>query len=246
MSVQGPAARKLFDLELPARIAEIARVVEGRARQPIHEVRGGGDHGDVAPVIGFFDDTGRPTISVGEKKGAVALEAVTIEVLRLWLRNSRYEKNMPYSEMRHPANQRLCRRLYRVLEEEILNSEAETAGVTARSWMRERMVHAFVEPLSAGKYRKGEADPGRTREGALDALQASLAEVDTTAARRLGVLVAEHDAAIARAFGLMYRVVEQHRPFDGEERVRGAYYLAVPFLFDARKPSTPIMKTRQV
>ena len=34
-------------------------------------------------------------------------------------------------------------------------------------------------------------------------------------------------------------VVENHRPFDGEHRVRAAYYLAVPFLFDARKQSQP-------
>lgn len=242
MSVQGTGARKLFDVELPGRTGDLLRTVEARAKQPVNELRG--EHADVSPVVGFFDDTGRPFIATAEKKGAPSPEAIAIEIARLWLRNNRFEKNMPYAEMRHPANQRLCRRLYRILEQEILTSECETLGVPVRKWLIERYTKGFVEPLVAGKYRQGEPDPGRIREGALDALEVAIATVDTNTDKRLGVTIAEADAGIARPYGLMYKVVEQHRPFEGEDRVRAAYYLAVPFLFDARKPTTPIVKAR--
>lgn len=243
MSVQGSAARKLFNVELPDRVAELLRVVEGRIRAPVAEVRGG-DAVDIAPTVGYFDENGKPAIAYEKKSGGPGVEELTIEIARLWLRNGKFERSMPYAEMRHPGNQRLCRRLYRAIEEEILLSECESRGVPVRKWLTAKLERGFVEPLGAGKYRSGEADPGRSREGAIDALEATIAEVDERAGRRLTMAVAEADPGIARTYGLVYKVIEQHRPFEGEDRVRAAYYLAVPFLFDARKASTPIMKTR--
>ncbi len=242
MSDKGTEARRLFDMDLPGRVGDMLRTVEGRAKQAVSELRG--EYADVAPVVGFFDDQGRPFVAAADKKAAPSPEAVSLEIARLWLRHNRFEKNMPYAEMRHPANQRLCRRLYRILEQEIIASECETLGAPVRRWLSDRFEKLFIEPLAAGKYRTGEADPGRLREGALDALELALGAADDKTPKRLGVLIAESDAGIARSFGLMFRVVEQHRPFENEDRVRAAYYLAVPFLFDARKPSTPIVKTR--
>src|SRR5262245_40039636 len=157
MSVQGSASRKLFGLELPERVHELLRNVEGRAKQPLIEVRG--EQADIAAVMGFFDDTGRPMLAFADKKGEPPLEAVAIELARLVLRNGRFEKNMPYAEMRHPANQRLCRRLYRVLEQEMTLSECESRAVAVRKWLRDRFTRAFVEPVSAGKSRASEPDP---------------------------------------------------------------------------------------
>jgi hypothetical protein len=246
MSVQGGGGggRKLFGIELPDRLAAVARKVEALAGAPIGEVRGG-DQVDVGAVVGYFDDEGKPFVALDEKAGAPTLEGVALEVLRLQHRERRFEKNMPYAEMRHPANRRLCRRLYRILEQEVLASEGESLGLAARASIRDRLNAAFLEPLAAGRYRQGETDPGRQREGALDGLEALIAEADEKAAERIVAAVGEKDAAIARPLGMMYKVVERHRPFDGVDRVRGAYYLAVPFLFDARKPTTPILRTRQ-
>jgi hypothetical protein len=242
MSAHGSAQRKLFNVELPARVAEVLRLVEMRARQPVNEVRG--ESADVAPLVGFFDDSGRPFIAYREKSGAPPLELLALEISRLYHRNNKFEKNMPYAEMRHPVNQKLCRRLYRVLEEEIVISETASLDIPIRPYLRDYWQAHLLDPLQAGKYRAKEADPGRMREGSLDALEAAIAEYDERAAKRLGITIAELDSAIARPFGLMQRVVEQHRPFDGADRVKAAYYLAVPFLFDARKPTTPITNVR--
>lgn len=244
MSVHGSAQRKLFGVELPPRVAEVLRLVEARARQPVNEVRG--EAADVAPVVGYFDDTGRPFIACREAESAPPLELVALEVSRLYHRNNRFEKNMPYAEMRHPGNQKLCRRLYRIMEEEIVISDAASLDIPVRAFLREHYAKTLFEPLQAGKFRAKEPDPGRIREGALDALEAAIAEYDEKAAKRLGMTVAELDSGIARPFGLMLKVVEQHRPFDGADRVKAAYYLAVPFLFDARKPSTPITNVRSM
>lgn len=245
MSVQGGGAgRKLFDIELPERLATAVRKIEAISKGPIGEVRGG-EQVDVGPIVAYFDDEGKAVIALDERAGAPKLEGLGIEVLRLQHRERRFEKNMPYAEMRHPANRRLCRRLYRILEQEVLAPEGESLGIGVRAWIRGRMSAAFFEPLVAGSYRQGETDPGRQREGALDALEAALAEANEKESARLILKVGDADPAIARPFGLMYKVVEQHRPFDGVDRVRGAYYLAVPFLFDARKPTTPITRIRQ-
>lgn len=243
MSVQGSAPRKLFDVELPARVGDMLRLVETRIRQTVTELRGS-DKADVSSVVGYFDDTGKPFIAYREKKGPPPLELLCLEIARLWFRNGKFEKNMPYAEMRHPANQRLCRRLYRILEGEIIVSDVASLGLPIRKWTMEHYKTHFREALAAGKYRHGEPDPGRLREGALDALDAAIAEFDEKATQRLGIEIAEADAGIARPYGLMLKVVESHRPFDGEDRVRAAYYLAVPFLFDARKPSTPMIRGR--
>lgn len=242
MSEHGSALRKVFHVELPERVAAMLRIVESRAGEALVEARG--DLADVGPVVGFFDDTGKPSIAVAEKKGKPSAEALAIEVARLHFRGGRFEKNMPYAEMRHQANQRLCRRLFRVIEQEVILGEVEAMGLGARAWVRERMASDFLGALATGKYRKGEADPGRLREGALDALEAAIAEVEAAVAKQVGLTVAEHDPGISRTFGLMYKAVERHRPFDAFESVRAAYYLTVPFLFDARKPSAPIFKTK--
>jgi hypothetical protein len=236
MSAHGSAPRKLFDLEMPARIAEMIKTIEGRAQRPIQQDRG--EAADLSPVMGYFDDTGVPRICVAPGF-TPTVETVAHEVVRLWFRNGRFEKNMPYTEMRHAGNRRLCRRLFRIIEQEVVTSDTQSAGVPVRKWLTDRFRQLFVDPLQSGSYRKGEADPGRSREGALDALEAAISEVDSRAAHRLGILVAELDSSISRPFGLMYRVVEQYRPFDGWERVQNAYFLAVPFLFDARKPPAP-------
>jgi hypothetical protein len=242
MSVQGPTGRRLFDVELPPRLSDMLRIVEGRARQPVGEIRG--EQADVGPCVAFFDDTGKPLVAYREKSGAPPLEMLALEVARLWHRGGKLEKYMPYSEMRHAVNQRLCRRLFRIVEEEIIISEVASAGLPVRKYLKERLSELFLEPLQTGKYRASEPDPGRTREGALDALESAVAEYDENTVKRFMVAVAEADAAIARPFGLMYKVIEQHRPFDGDERVKAAYYLAVPFLFDARKPTTPITQVK--
>jgi len=236
MSAHGAAPRKLFDLDMPSRVGEMLKTIEARAQRPVLQERG--EAADTAPVVGFFDDSGAPHIVVAPGF-TPTVESVAQEVVRLWVRNGRFEKNMPYAEMRHPGNRKLCRRLYRIVEQEVVTSETQSAGAPVRKWLQERMRTLFLEPLAQGKYRADEQDPGRTREGALDALEAAISEVDGKAAHRIGVTVAEQDAGIARPFGLMYRVVEQYRPFDQPDRIQSAYFLAVPFLFDARKPPAP-------
>lgn len=228
--------RKLHDVELTLPLEALVRKIEGERKRPIEEGRL--KEADVAPVVGFFDDAGAPHI-VLSKGAKPTVEEVAVELARLDFRGGRYEKNMPYSEMRHEANRRLCRRLYRIIEQEVVLAEAESLGLGARRRFIERLEESLVGPLDAGSYRKDDADPLRVREGALDGLELMIGEWDELAARNRLSHVAERDAAIARPLGLMYRVVENHRPFDEEQRVRAAYYLAVPFLFDARKPSQP-------
>lgn len=242
MSAHGStAARKLLEKELAPPIASLVRQIETERKKPFREVRL--ETVDVAPVVGYVDDDGTPVLAVS--KGASPTEVdVVLEIARVLHRRGRVEKYMPYAEMRHEANRRLCRRLYRVIEEEVLLADVESYGYPARKTLLDRLSERFREPLGRGVYRQGEAEPGRLREGALDALEMAIAETDATTARRFMGEIAELDAGIARPFGLMYKVVENHRPFEADDRVRAAYYLAVPFLFDARKPSQPVFRTR--
>jgi hypothetical protein len=229
-------AKRLHDVELSLALDALVRKIEGEHKRPIEEQRL--TEADVGPVVAFFDDAGAPHMALS--KGATpTVEDVALELARLDLRSGRREKNMPYAEMRHEANRRLCRRLYRIVEQEIILSEVESLGVAVRRRVLERLEASFIEPLRAGNYRKGEADPGRVREGALDALEVVMTDWDDVAARNRLAHLAEIDMAISRPLGLMYKVIENHRPFEGEARVRAAYYLAVPFLFDARKPASP-------
>ncbi len=234
MSAQGStAARKLFGIELPEPIAKVARKIEGTAQKAIVEERS--NVVEPAPVVGYFDDQGTPRLAVS--KGAEpALEDIAVELVRLVFRNGRFEKNMPFAEMRHEANRRLCRRLYRIIESEVVFPEAEGLDVRARNRTLERMRAAFLDPLQQGRYRPDEAGPARVREGVLDALELTIAEHDARAAERHMEAIAAADPEIARALGMLYTVVKNHRPFEDDGRVRAAYYLAVPFLFDARRP----------
>jgi hypothetical protein len=234
MGAQLTTARKIHEIQLTPALDTLLRKVEGLAKKPLVEDRL--DGADVGPVVGFFDDTGTPHIAVSSGAQPTIAD-IAVELARLDFRRGRFEKNMPYYEMRHEANRRLCRRLYRIMEQEIVLVEAESAGVPARRTIVERLVARLLEPLVAGSYRRGEVEPGRLREGALDGLELTMAESDAVAARHRLVQIAEHDPAIARPLGLMYKVVENHRPFEAGDRVRAAYYLAVPFLFDARKPA---------
>jgi hypothetical protein len=242
MTAQGTAApKRLFGIQLTPQLDALVRKLEGESRQTIREDRL--DAADVSSMVGFWDDAGVPHIALS--KGAEATEeTLATEIARLEFRGARYEKNMPYAEMRHEANRRLCRRLYRVIEQEVVLAEAEALGAGARKALAARLVSSVIDPLRAGSYRRDEADPGRLREGALDALELAIAEYDEKASRRHLMEIAEKDAGISRPLGLMYKVVENHRPFDSSDRVRAAYYLAVPFLFDARKPSQPVPQRR--
>src|SRR5437763_1596838 len=114
--------RKLHDVELTLPLEALVRKIEGENKKPIEEGRL--KEADVAPVIGFFDDTGVPRVMIANGAQA-SVEDVAVELARLDFRCGRFEKNMPYSEMRHEQNRRLCRRLYRIVEQEIVLAEAE-------------------------------------------------------------------------------------------------------------------------
>jgi hypothetical protein len=233
MSAQGStAAKKLFGVELPEPIAKLARKVTDMAGKPIVEDRL--DVADVSPLVGYFDDRGAPHIAAS-KGHEPRLEEIALELTRLDFRKGRFEKNMPYAEMKHEANRRLCRRLYRIIEEEVILAESESLGVQVRALLTARLGKSFVEPLRSGSYRAGDEPPSRIREGALDALELTVAENDSKAAERRILEVADLDMDMARPLGMLYKVIENHRPFEADDRVRAAYYLAVPFLFDARR-----------
>ncbi|RME71089.1 MAG: hypothetical protein D6776_10740 [Planctomycetota bacterium] len=141
---------------------------------------------------------------------------------------------MPYAEMQVEVNRMLCTRLFRVLEEEVLLSQAASHGIAARTRLAERFEKELVEPLRSGKYQKGTKEPLRSRLGALDALEFAVAAVDRPTARARMREVSELDGAIGRTAAFMYAVMDRYRPFDSWDRITGAYYVVVPFLFESR------------
>ncbi|MHC4390024.1 MAG: hypothetical protein ACYS22_01740 [Planctomycetota bacterium] len=228
-------AAGLFGLDLPAPILAAARKVEALAKKPI-DAKKVKKAGDVAEVVGCINDDGIPEITAFKSKPSV--ERVSLEVLRLQLRNRTPERRMPYAEMRHESNRRLCTWLYRVIEQEMLLAQAQSFGISVRPLLRRNLEDTVLEPLQNGGYRKGEAEPGRSRAGALDALELLVSYVDPQQAHQAMATVAKLDESIAAKLGLLYTVVENNRPFEDQRRIRAAYYLAVPFLFDTRKQAS--------
>jgi len=233
----------LFDVELSEPIAAVVRKVEALSSQPIESTTADDDLAAVAPLVGYFDDDGKPKLACGD--GHEPTEAdIAVEVLRLELRDRTSEKRMPYADMRNPKNRQLCQSLYRIMENEILLALAQAHGVDSRAAITTRLEKDLIAQLEKNKYRKKERDPARTRLGTLDGLELMVAYVDRDEALRGIEQIAKHDDAIAAQLGLLYKVVQNNRPFDDGHRVRVAYYLAVPFLFDTRKPSRPRLRTR--
>lgn len=238
MSVE---SARLFDVELPEAIAAAARKVEGLCGQPIDA--GKSKEVDVGRIVGFYDDGQVPRI-LAAPRVKPTLSEVAIEVLRLELRDRITEERMPYAEMRHAENKRLCRWLYRVMEQEILLPIAQSGGVAARKDLQDRLIAEMLDPLEQGKYRPKEAEPGRARAATLDGLELLVSYVDPEEAQAVLCRIASIDEGIASKLGLLYKVVENNRPFDDVKRVRAAYYLSVPFLFDTRRPTRPKIRIK--
>ncbi|MGH7297664.1 MAG: hypothetical protein ACRELB_22190, partial [Polyangiaceae bacterium] len=193
--------RKLHGIDLRHPVDALLRKIEMSVKKSLREdVLERTDHG---PVVGHFDDTGAPHVGLARGETAM-LEDVALEVFRMDLRHGCYEKNMPYAEMKNEANRRFCRRLYRILEQEVVLSEVEACGIRARARIIDRLLSSAYEPMRGGAYRKGEADPGRTREGALDALELIVSECDSTDAKNHMTRLGELEPLISRPLGLMY------------------------------------------
>jgi hypothetical protein len=226
------SARKaagLFDHDLPSTVEAVVRRVEKRAGQPIttKKVKSSA----LGACIGYFTDEGAPQI---DAVGKPALEDVVLEVLRLQLRKGRGERDMPYGEMQHEINRALCIRLFRILEDEVLLSEASAHGVACRRRLTALAEESLLDPLRSGSYGKGEKEPLRTRLGALDALEMAVACVNRSTAKSRLREVSLLDDKIARPSAFMFAVMDRYRPFDSAQRMTGAYYVAVPFLFESR------------
>ncbi len=233
MSVDGT---RLFDLALPEALAAAARRVTGLAGQEIDTPTVKTKDG--VNLVGYFTDNGVPTIECASGYKP-SLEEVALEVLRLELRGGQTEQYMPYSEMRHEMNRRLCTSLFRTVEQEVLLALSQSHGVASRGALQKRLLADFLEPLQAGKYRSGDLEPARTRLGSLDGLELLISYADNIESMNLLQQIAACDPAMASQLAVMYRVVQNNRPFDDSRRIRDAYYLSVPFLFDTRKPATP-------
>ncbi|MFC1708146.1 hypothetical protein ACFL59_15225 [Planctomycetota bacterium] len=233
MDVQGA---NLFGVELPEPIAAVVRKVEALAERPIQASTS--DSEDVAPVMGYFAEDGTPTMKCGPEV-TPDTELLALEVLRLELRKNIREDKMPYAEMRHESNRRLCKWLYRIMEQEILMSVAQSHGLSTRDEIQTRLEERMLVPLENGSYRDSEEEVLRARQGALDGLEFMISMVDTNAAMRALKRIADADSSISRQLGLMYKIVQNHRPFENAERVTAAYYLTVPFLFDTRTVLKP-------
>lgn len=233
----------MFDLELPETVAFVRRKVEALSNRPIETVTVDDEDTEVSRVAGTFPEPSTPRIAV--RKGVTpTVEEITVEILRLELRDRLVEGRMPYADMRHAANRKLCKHLFRVMEQEILLAVAQSHGVEARKALQNRLLAEFLDPLEGGKYLPGEADPGRLRRGTLAGLELLVSYVDPMEAQGHLIRVAELDEPIAGQLGLLYKVVENNRPFDDDRRVRAAYYLGVPFLFDTRRPARPSVRLR--
>jgi hypothetical protein len=229
--------RKVFGIDLMHPVDALLRKVEMTAKKALREDQL--EHVDLGPMIGHFDDKGAP--HVGLSKGATAsIEDAALEIFRMDLRHGVFEKNMPYSEMKNEVNRRLCRRLYRILEQEVVLGEVEACGLRARQKLIERLTASTLDPIMARSYRTGEPEPLRTREGALDVLELIVSECDSSDARNTLARIAELEPSISKNLGILYKIVENHRPFEAEHRVRAAYYLSVPFLFQTKKAEQPM------
>jgi hypothetical protein len=121
----------------------------------------------------------------------------------------------------------------------VLLAISQSHGVGSRNILQKRLFSDFLGPLQAGEYRNGDREPARTRLGSLDGLELLVSYVDNVESMNLLRQVAACDEAIACQLAVMYRVIQNNRPFDDSRRIRDAYYLSVPFLFDTRKPSPP-------
>lgn len=223
-----------FGLELPEPIRLVARRIEALSGQPI-QVHDKMPEDQVGRVAGYFVRGSGPQLARPGKKTKVTVEEVTIEILRLQHRNRTTEERLPYADMRHLGNRRLCRWLYRVMEQEILFAVAQTHGVDVRQWWQGRLKSEFMEPLEEDEFLADTDEIERRRTGTLMGLDLLVSHVDRHEALQQLCKVADHDEGIAAQLGLLYKVVENNRPFDEVRRVRAAYYLSVPFLFDTRK-----------
>ncbi len=217
----------LFDLELPPTVDAIVRRIERKAGVAIEAKKV--KNAPLGPCVGYFDAEGTPRI---ECAGKPSVEDLVLETLRLYLRQGRVEGDMPYGEMQIESNRLLCARLFRILEEDILFSEAAVHGIDARTHVYERLRAELIEPLAAGRYRKKDKATMRARLGALDALECAVASIARETARARLREISEADARIGRSAAFMYAVLDRYRPFDTWERMTAAYYVAVPFLYE--------------
>lgn len=220
----------LFGDKLDPMLAELLNRIEVRSGHLVEtEV---GKAADIFPVLSWYDLMKRPHIASAEAKPDTV--PLAIELVRLDFRAGRGEGTLPPYEIRNPANQLIARRLYRMIELEVLLSRVEALGVQARHWIIDRGEKDFLKPLTEGKYRPDLDDMGRMRHGVLDALELWSADVNEYDVKRRCGKVGETSGEMGHLLAATTKAISNYRPLD-KDKIDLAYYLAIPFLLEAKR-----------
>jgi len=220
----------LFGLKLDPMVAELLNRVEVRSGHLVEtEV---GPAADIFPVLSWYDLQKRPHIASSEAKPDIV--PLALELVRLDFRAGRGEATLPPYEVRNPANQAIARRLYRMVELEVIISRVEALGAQVRSWLIDRHEAGFLKPLGDGKYRPDLDDVGRMRHGVLDALELWTADVNEYDVKRRCGKVGEASGEMGHLLAATTKAISNYRPLD-RDKIDSAYYLAIPFLLEAKR-----------